>query len=160
MPRSRLGTQLRHLLELLDGAVQASYVDAGLDYRPRYTPVMRALLQEQPRSVSEIAHAAGISQPAATQTVALMVQDGLVTMRPAASDARVRLVRLTRKAHLLVPTLEACWSATQQAAQSLDDEMATRLSDVLEEAIRRLEAHPFSARIAETRRPALAGARR
>jgi hypothetical protein len=69
-------------------------------------------------------------------------------------------VRLTRKGRLLVPTLEACWSATQQAAQSLDDEMATRLSDVLEEAIRRLEAHPFSARIAETRRPALAGARR
>ena len=29
-----LGTQLRHLIELLDGAVQQAYADAGLDYRP------------------------------------------------------------------------------------------------------------------------------
>ena len=28
-----LRTQLRHLIELLDGAVQQAYADAGLDYR-------------------------------------------------------------------------------------------------------------------------------
>ena len=36
--KSTQGTQLRHLIELLDGAVGAAYEAAGLDYRPRYTP--------------------------------------------------------------------------------------------------------------------------
>ena len=35
-----LGTQLRHLIELLDGAVQQAYVDAGLNYRPRYSDTL------------------------------------------------------------------------------------------------------------------------
>ena len=38
-----LGTQLRHLIELLDGDVAQTYANAGLDYRPRFTPVMRVL---------------------------------------------------------------------------------------------------------------------
>jgi hypothetical protein len=40
-----LGTLPRHLVELLDGAVEARYVAAKLDYRPCYTPVMRAPLE-------------------------------------------------------------------------------------------------------------------
>ena len=34
-----LGTQLRYLIEVLDGDVAQTYADAGLDYRPRYTPL-------------------------------------------------------------------------------------------------------------------------
>ena len=70
-----LGTQLRHLIELLDGAVEASYVEAGLNYRPRYTPVMRALAANEALTIGEIAAQAGITQPAATQTVAVMVKE-------------------------------------------------------------------------------------
>ena len=44
-----LGTQLRHLLELLDGAVEEAYALAGMRYRPRYTPVMRALIAQENR---------------------------------------------------------------------------------------------------------------
>src|SRR5688500_6503825 len=67
------GTQLRHLLELLDGAVSRAYDDAGLPYRPRYAPVMRALLAREPSPLGQIAESARITQPAATQTVALLI---------------------------------------------------------------------------------------
>jgi DNA-binding MarR family transcriptional regulator len=151
-----LGTQLRHLLELLDGAVHESYAQAGLGYRPRYTPVMRALIDQGACSVCEIAQAAGITQPAATQTVALMVRDGLVEMRQAEHDARVRLLRLTRKGSRLVPRLQTCWRATEVAARSLDNEMTTPLSEALAEAIHLLNARPFGDRIARARRQARA----
>ena len=82
-----LGTQLRHLLELLDGAVQAAYVEAGIATRPRYTPVFKALAEEEPCTLGQIASAAGITQPAATQTIALMVKDGLVTAKAAPTTA-------------------------------------------------------------------------
>lgn len=147
-----LGTQLRHLLELLDGAVQESYAEAGLEYRPRYTPVVRALLEHGACSVGEIAQAAGITQPAATQTIAVMLRNGLVEMRPVEEDRRIRLVRLTQKGRDLVPRLRSCWRATAAAARGLDAEMAFPLSHALAEAIERLEADPFGARIARARR--------
>ncbi|MCY7306720.1 MAG: hypothetical protein LH632_11335 [Rhodoferax sp.] len=50
-----LGTQLRHLIELLDGDVAQAYADAGLDYRPRYTPVMRVLQQHGSAPIGRIA---------------------------------------------------------------------------------------------------------
>lgn len=150
MDRS-LGTQLRHLLELLDGAVQAGYAEAGLDYRPRYTPVMRVLAEQDAASIGEIAGAAGITQPAVTQTVSLMVRDGLVRSRPARHDARARVVRLTPKGRDLLATLRAYWRITDAAAHSLDEEMTVPLSRTLAEAIERLEAEPFGERLAAAR---------
>jgi len=146
-----LGTQLAHLLELLDGSVQAAYTDAGLATRPRYTPVMRALAACEPSTIGQIASAAAISQPAATQTVALMVRDGLLSSTAGPKDARQRLIRLTRKGRDLLPRLQACWAATALAAESLDSDLPFPLSEALANAIAALQAKPFDQRIAAAR---------
>jgi len=146
-----LGTQLRHLLELLDGAVEQSYLDAGLSYRPRYTPVVRVLIDRESATISEIAEAAHITQPAATQTIALMIKEGLVSAEPGAQDGRQRLIRLTDAAHELLPRIKACWQATATAAAHFDAELALPLSRAVAEAIANLEAKPFSERIALAR---------
>jgi DNA-binding MarR family transcriptional regulator len=146
-----LGTQLRHLTELLDEAVQAAYVEAGIDTRPRYTPVFRALAECEPSTLGQIAAAAGITQPAATQTIALMVKDGLVSAKPAPGDARQRLVRFTKKGRELYPRLQACWAATQLAADSLDKDLPAPLSEGLARAIAALQEQSFGQRIANAR---------
>ncbi len=146
-----LGTQLRHLIELLDGAVAQAYVDAGLSYRPRYTPVMRALLQLEPSTIGQIAELAGITQPAATQTIALMSKEGLVSAQAGPADGRQRLIRFTEQGRALLPQLQACWQATGAAAAALDAELETPLSQALGEAVAALERKPFGARIAEAR---------
>ena len=145
-----LGTQLRHLLDLLDGDVAQQYKEVGLDYRPRYTPIVRALKVLDAASIGQIAEAAGITQPAATQTVNLMKKDGLVDVRPGA-DGRQRLVALSAQGRALLPALEACWAATQAAAEGLDAQLAVPLSDILNEAILALEEKSFHARISEAR---------
>jgi DNA-binding MarR family transcriptional regulator len=142
-----LGTQLRHLIELLDGAVAAFYDEAGIDYRPRYTPVMRALAGGGARTVGDIAALAGITQPAATQTVALMLKDDLVTASPSPNDARQKLVQLSARGRRLLPALQRCWAATNAAADGLDGELPYPLSAVLAEAIAALDKKPFGARI-------------
>lgn len=142
-----LGTQLRHLIELLDGAVEQAYLDAGLDYRPRYTPVMRALAHQNSATIGDLATFAGITQPAATQTVALMKTQGLVLITANGQDARRRMVHLSEHGLALLPRLQGCWQATQAAADSLDAELALPLSDCLAQAIRVLEQHCFGARI-------------
>src|SRR5690348_5551166 len=104
-PTATLGTLLRHLIELLDGAVEQAYAGLALDYRPRYTPVVRALLELGPASLRAISLRAGITHSAVSQTVAQMKKHGLVRYRPG-RDARERIVALTPAAEAIVPALK------------------------------------------------------
>jgi len=149
--RQGLGTQLRHLIDLLDGAVAAAYEEVGIAYRPRYTPVMRALEGGGARTVSQIAEAAGITQPAATQTVALMLREGLLDAAPGDRDARQKLIRLSAHGLQLLPQLRQCWQATRSAADSLDADLPYPLSGALAQAIAALQSQPFGTRIRKAR---------
>lgn len=148
-----LGTQLRHLIDLLDGAVGAAYAEAGLDYRPRFTPVMKALAAEAPCTVGRMAQIAGITQPAATQTLALMQGLDLIepVAGPGAVDARQKFYQLSAQGCNLLPQLEQCWGATTAAAKRLDSELAYPLSTLLAQAIEALEAKPYLQRIRAAR---------
>lgn len=141
-----LGTLLRRLQELTDGELERIYAEDGLDYIPRYTPVMRALVVGGSRTVRDIAQASGVSHSAASQTVSRMVEAGLVKLS-VGLDARERHAQLTKKAISMLPQLRACWAATEAAAQSIEDDIGTPLRDVLIAAITVLEERSFSLRI-------------
>lgn len=149
--RQGLGTQLRHLIELLDGAVEQSYAEAGLAYRPRYTPVMRALQAHEPLSIGEIAARAGITQPAATQTVALMVKEGLLTASAGKTDGRQKMIGLSDAGRAMLPRLQQCWKATALAAAGLDAQLPYPLSEALANAIDALQEQSFGERIRNAR---------
>lgn len=146
-----LGTQLRHLIELLDGAVGRAYEEEGLTYRPRYTPLVRTLMQHEPMTIGQLAEAAGLTQPATTQTLALMLKEGLVLSEPGPVDGRQRWIRLSPSGRALLPRLQSCWKATASAAASLDAELPTPLSEVLDRAIQALEKKSFDERISAAR---------
>jgi len=141
-----LGTLLRHLLEMLDGDVEAAYVAAGLAWRPRYTPVLRGLLSLGPVSIKALALKIGISHSAVSQTVAQMAKDALVDLKPGA-DARERIVVLTPKAEAMIPALQRQWAAVNAAADDLDAELTAPLSDTIQDAIAALNRRPFRQRI-------------
>jgi DNA-binding MarR family transcriptional regulator len=143
-----LGTLLRHLIELLDGAVEQSYRDAGLNYRARYTPVVRALLAGEPISIRTISERAGITHSAASQTVALMASNGLVQVL-AGKDARERVVALSPAARALLPTLERHWRATESAARELEREIDAPVAAILMSAIEALDRRSFGERIGD-----------
>lgn len=146
MTTATLGTLLRHLIELLDGAVEQGYREAGLNYRPRYTPVVRALLAHGPSSIRNISRHAKITHSAASQTVAHMAENGLITLEPG-HDARERLVALSPAARDMMPLVQRCWRATEAAARELEGELQIPLAEVLRDVIRALDDRPFGDRI-------------
>lgn len=147
MNYSQLGTLLRHLLELLDGDVSESYSACGIEnYKPRYTPVMRVLMNKGSVTIGEIAASAQLSQPAVSQTIKDMVKQDLIEI-VTGLDARERKVCLTRKGALLLPRLKAHWQATVYAENSLNAELPIPLSDLLDTAISALERNRFQDRI-------------
>jgi DNA-binding MarR family transcriptional regulator len=142
-----IGTQLRHVLELLDGDVAKVYGQLGLaEYRPRFSPIVRALVAEGPLSIRDLAGAVGVTHSAASQTVAQLVRSGFASLEPG-SDARQRIVHLTPKTRDLLPTIEAEWQATTAAMAELDAELSAPLSVVLTELTAALHSRPFHHRI-------------
>jgi DNA-binding MarR family transcriptional regulator len=146
-PYRGLGTLLRHLIELLDGDVEQAYRDLGLSYRPRFTPVVRALMESEPRSIRDIADHSGLTHSAVSQTVAEMSRAGLVSLVWDKADGRARLARLTERCRGMLPRLKRQWDATNSAAEGLDQELSGSLREVVTEAIAALERDPFRKRI-------------
>ena len=142
-----LGTQLRRLLELLDGDLEKLYREEHPFYVPRYTPVMKALAPGEQLTIKDIAARSSISHSAASQTISKMTQLGLVELG-VEGDRRYRKVRLSDEGRALLPWLEHRWLATRRAADTLGKELAFPLSKLLSEAITRLEAESFRERIA------------
>jgi DNA-binding MarR family transcriptional regulator len=155
-----LGTRLRHVLELLDGDVAQVYADLGLsDYRPRFSPVVRALVTLGPSSIRDLARAIDVTHSAASQTVAQMTKCGLVALEPGA-DARQRIVRLTDRSRSLLSVIDAEWAATGAAVEEMDAELPVPLSEMLAAILRAVERRPLRERIGDAARalgnPALA----
>lgn len=147
---SNLGSRLRHLIELLDGDVAISYAEAGLSrYKPRYTPVFRALMTNQAMTIKQLTMLTKVSQPAITQTINEMEKHNLIT-RMVGDDARERKIILSKEGLAMVPALEMQWQLTQVAAASLDEELEYALLSTVDSAITALKKVSFKQRMTST----------
>lgn len=150
MPESipTLGTLLRSLIEKLDPDVEARYAQDGLDYRPRFTPIVKALEAIAPASIKALADHAGLTHSAASQTVAQMRKQRLVD-DASGEDGRERLVTPSAKLNAMMPRLYAHWAATNAAAAELEAELSSPLTPVLVEALKLLDTRTFKIRAAD-----------
>ncbi|WP_332638776.1 MarR family winged helix-turn-helix transcriptional regulator [Brevundimonas sp.] len=146
------GVLLRRLVDHLDGAVEQTYLDAGLDYRPRFTPILRALLNHGPSTLRALSGHTGVTHSAVSQTITQMAARQWVSLEPG-TDARERIVTLTPFALEQLPRLERCWAATEAASRSLDEDLGQSLADVLIRALEALERRPLADRLAAALSP-------
>ncbi|HEX5403719.1 MAG TPA: MarR family transcriptional regulator [Pseudonocardiaceae bacterium] len=152
-PEELLGTRLRDVLDTMDGAVAEIYQDLGLaGFRPRYTPILRLLAADGPRSIRDLAAATGVTHSAASQTVAQLAKEGYVVLVQG-RDARQRIVHLTEPATAILPVLDVESAATTAAVRELDAELPFPLSDLITAITEALANTPFHDRIATHLKP-------
>lgn len=140
-----LGTLLRNLLERLDGDVEQRYRDDGLPYRPRFTPVVRALAEQGPQSITTIAKSVGMRHSAISQTVAQMQRQGLVSLITG-EDGRERLIQPTATLLAMMPRIARHWDATNAAAAELDAALPHSLEASIRATIDALNQRSFAER--------------
>lgn len=141
-----LGTLLRAITARLDGDVQTLYDEAGVDFRPRFFPLVQVMVEHGVRTIGQLADAAGVSQPAITQTVAEMAKLKLVeTAR--GKDGRERQISLSTNGMRLAERLQPLWTATREATAELDRELPHSLPAVLRSTLQALDRKPFKDRI-------------
>lgn len=154
-----LGGLLRALSDTLDRDVDAAYAADGLDYRARFTPVVRRLAETGPARIKDLAGDLGQSHSATSQTVAELRRRGWVVLSPG-RDGRERQVALTALAEAQLPRLSRHWAATARAAETINRDLGLDLEAVLRAALATVEARPFRDRISEAYRGDAAGALR
>ncbi|GLZ79831.1 MarR family transcriptional regulator [Actinorhabdospora filicis] len=147
--REAVGTLLRHVHDVLDGDVARAQAALGLpeDYRPRFSPVLRALARG-PLPIRDLAAAIGVTHSAASQTVAQLTERDLVELRPG-DDARQRIAHLTPRAEALLPAVEREWRVVSEAMAELDAELPAPLAEVLLAVLAAVERKPFRERVLE-----------
>jgi len=142
-----LGELLRHLGDLVDRGSEARYEEIGLDYRPRYTPILRAI-EAGATTVNDITQASHLSQGAVSQTLGLMAETGLIT-RHALPDGRKSEVRLTDAGKTLMERASRQWSVIFSTLDELEAEIGHPLRAVLNDAVTALKQRSFAQRLRE-----------
>ena len=145
-----LGTLLRRVLDEMDDDIGTVLADLGTPgYRPRFSPIVRALVALGPVPITDLARAIAVTHSAASQTVTQMASRGFVVLRPG-EDARQRVVHLTDKARALLPKVEAEWAATASAAAEMDAELPFPLAELVPAIAAALARRSFRQRIVES----------
>jgi len=145
-PEPGLGELLRYVSELVDQGAEEHYRALSLSYRPRFTPVLRAIANGA-ETVSDITDLTHLTQGAVSQSVALLVADGLLERRPM-EDARKSGIRLTPRGRGLLKKLQPHWKVTFAAIAHLEAEIGAPLRDTLAAAAAALEHSSFAERLA------------
>lgn len=142
-----LGELLRYVGELVDQGAEEQYRTMGLEYRPRYTPVLRAL-GAGAETVTDITARSTLTQGAISQTVSLMLKDGILA-RHQLDDGRKTGLHLTRKGKDLLKRLEPHWVVTFSAIRDLEAEVGHPLLQILTDTAQALERQGFGERLKE-----------
>lgn len=140
-----LGELLRYVTELVDNGSDEAYRIRGISYRPRYTPVLRAI-KSGAKTVNEITDASRLTQGAISQTVSLMEKDGII-VRNKLSDGRSAALVLTPSGTELLRQLEKHWDAIFKAIDILEKDVGLPVIKTLEKLAQELDRTPFSERI-------------
>lgn len=151
-----LGELLRYVSELIELGAEEHYQQMGLNYRARYTPVLRAI-RSGARTVTEITASTHLTQGAISQTVGHMEADGVIT-RQRGEDGRKSVLQLTPAGKRLVNKLNAHWRATFEAIEQLESEIGHPLRRVLQEAATALQQRGFAQRLHDIKQGLATGA--
>lgn len=145
--RPGLGELLRYIGELVEQGAADRYRALDIDYRPRYTPVLRAI-SAGAETVTEITATSSLTQGAISQTVTLMLKDELV-VRHSLEDGRKNGLKLTKRGAELLKRLEPHWETTFRAIDELEVEIGSPILSILSNLAIALETRGFADRLAD-----------
>jgi len=114
-----LSTRLQRLAEQLrkDGAL--FYKSYGIQFEPKWFPVILTLAHRPLLSVIEVATEIGYTHPSTISLLKELEKEKLIQSKKDKTDERKRLLSLTKKGTELVETMQPIWKVMQQALDEI-----------------------------------------
>jgi DNA-binding MarR family transcriptional regulator len=137
-----IATRLQRLSENLRKDGSLIYKAYGIDFEPKYFPVVFVLHAKPLLSIVQIAEEIGYSHPSTISLLKDLEKKGLVESKKDDKDERRRMVRLTAKGNALVKKIQPVW---QVMTGALGDLLGTRtnLLTAITEVEQRFEEQGF-----------------
>lgn len=114
-----LSTRLQRLAELLRKDGLLIYKASGIDFEPKWFPVIYTLHFRPILSVVELAAEIGYSHPSTITLLKELEKEKLVRSKKDKNDERKRLIQLSAKGQELVARMKPLWQIFSAAAEEL-----------------------------------------
>ena len=143
-----ISTRLQRLSEQLrkDGAL--IYKSFGIDFEPKWFPVIYTLHIKEMLSVVEIASEIGYSHPSTISLLKELEKQKIISSKKDKLDERKRLIVLTAKGKELVVKMQPVWTVMRNALNEITDNQ-NNLLRAIEETEQKLATQGFFQRISE-----------
>lgn len=146
-----ISTRLQRLGELLRKDGQQIYKAHGIDFEPKWFPVVYSLQANEVLSVVEIANEIGYTHPSTISLLKELEARKLVRSRKDKTDTRKRLISLTEKGQQLVTEMKPVWELITAALTDLTDS-TNNIMNAINEVEARFREKSFFERAEEIRR--------
>jgi DNA-binding MarR family transcriptional regulator/N-acetylglutamate synthase-like GNAT family acetyltransferase len=134
-----LGSRLKRLGERMQADVLRVIQSKGINVQPSQYPLLAALDRYGDMTVGEMVNAAGISQPAVTRSLSLLVEQGLIETSHIHKDQRHKTISLTESGRdVLRISKSEIWPQVEAAAIGLCENGSGPLTgqlDAIEDAL-------------------------
>lgn len=160
MPFIFLGSRLKRLAERMQADSSLLASDTGTNVPPGLYPVLAQLKKEGGQSISDLARAIDVSQPAMTKNISRLTEEGLIATRADETDRRKTVVVLTEAGESVVERGEKIvWPLLDLVVRELVEGLTGSFVEQVSELEKRLAAEPLTKRAARLSLPQLQRAR-
>ncbi len=122
-----LSTRLQRLAEQLRKDGTLFYKSYGIEFEPKWFPVIFTLSRRPLLSVIELAVEIGYTHPSTISLLKELEKEKLIRSKKDKTDERKRFLELTQKGTQLVDTMQPIWKVMQSAL----DEIASNHDNLL-----------------------------
>jgi DNA-binding MarR family transcriptional regulator len=148
-----IATRLQRLSDRLRKDGLSIYKDHGIDFEPKWFPVIYSLHVKPLLSVVELAHEIGYTHPSTISLLKELEEQNLIRSIKDTTDERRRLIQLTPKGSALIERMKPVWEIMITAFTALVD-TKNNLMQAIIEVEEQLEKQSFLQR-ARVHRPEL-----
>jgi DNA-binding MarR family transcriptional regulator len=137
-----IAARLQRLAEQIRKDGVLIYKAHGIDFEPKWFPVIYTLHIKPVLSVVELAAEIGYSHPSTISLLKELEKQKLIISGKDKTDERKRLIRLTDKGELLIKQMKPVWEVMITAASQLT-ETENNLMKAMEEVEHQMELQGF-----------------
>jgi DNA-binding MarR family transcriptional regulator len=137
-----LSTRMQRLSDQIRKDGLQIYKASGIDFEPKWFPVIYTLHKKSTMSVVEIAAEIGYSHPSTISLLKELEKKKLIRSKKDKTDERKRLLVLTEKGETLVLQMQPVWNVMIEALNSLT-ETTNNLMKAIEEVEEKMEQQSF-----------------
>lgn len=145
-----ISTRLQRLSDRLRKDGQRIYAAHGVDFEPKWFPVIYTLMHRSPMSVGELAQEIGYAHPSTISLLKELEKNKWIQSKKDKTDERKRLVQLTAKGKTILTEMEPVWRKMTVALSALTD-TSNNLMKAIAEVEHNLEEQDFYSRAAQVK---------